>query len=205
MKKMMLSAFALALSLVTIAGGVEVNETVMTVLPAESNIKWTGKKVTGSHYGTVNVRQGNMVLGSDGKLKSAYVQVDMRTISCDDLTDTETNAKLVGHLKSDDFFGVETHPYAEIKLNDFKSGRDANTYTASGTLTIKGKTEPVSFEFRYRDDGNNAQAMGKLVFDRSKYDVRYGSSSFFDNLGDKVIYNDVELEFTMMAEAKKKK
>ncbi len=106
----------------------------------------------------------------------------MTTITCTDIEDGEYNQKLVGHLKSDDFFGVEKFPTAEFvvkKSTKFKNGKASIT----GDITIKGKTESLTFEVD--NDGSNYKA--KIDIDRSKFDVRYGSNSFFDNLGDKVI------------------
>lgn len=203
MKKLTTSLFTLMFAVSAIAGGVEKKEKVMTVSPDESTIEWHGEKVTGEHNGNVEVRQGNIVLDESGKIQSAYVQVDMRTITNKDLTDEENNAKLVGHLKSDDFFGVEKFPYAEIQIQNFKPGNESGTYVANGDLTIKGKTHPISFPFTMNQSGDTFTASGSCTFDRSNYDVRYGSGSFFDNLGDKTIYDDVDLTFTVKAKAKK--
>ncbi len=198
MKKLTLSILSLAFAVSAVA-----QEKVITVNPNSSNIEWYGSKVTGEHNGDVKVRQGNVVLDDKGNLKSAYVQVDMNTITNDDL-DGDSNGKLVGHLKSDDFFSVEKHPYAEINLTNFKPGEESGTYIASGNLTIKGTTQPVSFPFTYDNNGGEFTATGDLTFDRSKYDVRYGSPSFFNDIGDKAIHDDVELNFTIKGSAKKK-
>lgn len=203
MKKLTTSLFTLMFAVSAIAGGVEKKEKVMTVSPDASTIEWHGEKVTGEHNGHVNVRQGNIVLDASGNIQSAYVQVDMRTITNEDLEDAETNAKLVGHLKSDDFFGVEKHPYAEIQIKNFKPGNEGGTWMASGELTIKGKTHPVSIPFSMNQKGDKFTAEGSFTFDRAKYDIRYGSGSFFDNLGDKAIYDDVDVKFTIQAMAKK--
>lgn len=203
MKKLTMSVLSVAFAFAAIAGGEVEKEKVMTVSADQSTIAWHGEKVTGSHNGEVNVRQGNIVLDAQGNLKSAYVQADMQTIVNHDLEDAETNAKLVGHLKSDDFFSVEKFPYAEINLTKFEKGKEAGKYVASGELTIKGKTHPITVPFTYNVDGGAMTATGSFTFDRSNYDVRYGSESFFDNLGDKVIYDDVDLEFTIKGMAKK--
>lgn len=205
MKKLVTSLFSLALAVGVFASGEEVKETVMPISPNQSTLTWHGEKVTGKHHGNVSIRQGHIVLGGSGEMESAYVQVDMQTITCEDLTDAKYNAKLVGHLKSDDFFGVEKHPFAEIKLNEFKPTKEAGKYMASGKLTIKGKTHPISVPFTMNKSGDEITADGKFTFDRSKYDIRYGSGSFFDDLGDKTIYDDVDLHFTVKAAAKSKK
>jgi len=202
MKKLSMSILSLAFAVSAIAGGVENKEKVVTVNPDASTIEWRGSKVTGEHNGHVDVRQGNIVLDEKGNLKSAYVQVDMNSMTNEDL-DADTQQKLIGHLKSDDFFSVEKYPYAEIKLNSFKPGEKSGTYIASGDLTVKGKTQPISFPFTYNNNGGDFTANGTLTFDRSKYDVRYGSPSFFNDIGDKAIHDDVELKFTIKGSAKK--
>lgn len=203
MKKLTTTVLSLALAVAAIAGGNEAKKSVMTVSPEQSTIEWHGEKVTGKHNGNVNVRQGNIILGDDGMIQSAYVQVDMKTITNDDIDDAENKAKLVGHLKSSDFFAVEKYPYAEINIKQFKPGKEEGTYIANGDLTIKGETQPITFPFTMSKSGDEFTASGELTFDRSQYNVRYGSDSFFDNLGDKVIYDDVKLNFTVKAMAKK--
>lgn len=205
MKKVVTSLLSLALTVSVFASGKEVKETVMSVSPTQSTLTWHGEKVTGKHHGNVSIRQGNIILDGNGDIKSAYVQVDMQTITCEDLTDAKSNARLVGHLKSDDFFGVENHPFAEIKLDEFKPAKEAGTYQASGKLTIKGKSHPITVPFTMNKNGGEIVADGKFTFDRAKYDIRYGSGSFFDDLGDKAIYDDVDLHFNVKAAAKPKK
>jgi len=66
-------------------------------------------------------------------------------------------------------------------------------FTVTGDFTIKGKTNPATFDLQI----SVGEATAKVIIDRSLYDIRYGSTSFFDNLGDKVIYNDFELDVTL--------
>lgn len=195
MKKLSLSILSLAFAVTAFAGGEKVKEKVATINPNTSSVEWRGTKVTGEHNGHVQVRQGNVVILENGSLKSAYVQVDMNSITNEDMSG-DSRDKLVGHLKSDDFFSVEQFPFAEIKINDFKPTTDG-TYIANGDLTIKGKTEPISFPFTFDNSGKDFTANGTLTFDRSKYDVRFGSPSFFNDIGDKAIHDDVELKFTI--------
>lgn len=153
-----------------------------------SKITWLGKKVTGEHTGHIKFKSANLLL--DGKkLKGGMFEVDMSTITCTDIENEEYNAKLVGHLKSDDFFGIEKHPVSQLKLTKVKSIDTG--YKVEGDLTIKGNTHPINFDVK--QDGN--VFVGKVTVDRTKYNVRYGSGKFFDNLGDKMIYDDFELTF----------
>lgn len=151
-----------------------------------STLTWKGYKMTGSHYGTVAIESGHLVF-NDGELSGGEFVVDMSTLVSDDLTG-EYKGKLEGHLKSDDFFGTEKHPTAKLVFTKVeRSGK--NSYSVTGDLTIKGTTSPVSFELSVY--GNKANATMKV--DRTTYDIRYGSASFFDDLQDKVIYDEFDL------------
>ncbi len=158
-----------------------------------SKILWEGRKVTGTHLGQINLQSGFLEKSGDAFVAGQFV-VDMSSIIDLDLEDEETNAKLVGHLKSDDFFGVNKFPTSTL---DIKHGKlkEQGVYSFSGNLTIKEKTHPVSFEASVDEIGETLKFKGTLTIDRSKYDVRYGSKSFFDNLGDKVIYDEFKLDF----------
>lgn len=117
-----------------------------------------------------------------GSIAGGEVVMDMNSITNSDLKDADYNQKLVGHLKSDDFFGVEKFPTSAFKVT--KATRFANgKATLAGVLTIKGKSEKISVDITKKDNAY----LGQLKVDRSKFDVRYGSKSFFDSLGDKVI------------------
>ena len=116
-------------------------------------------------------------------------------MTCTDIEDAQYNQKLIGHLKSADFFGVDQYSTANLVLT--KSSRfNNNQCVVQGNLTIKNKTDVV--KFLVKREGETFKAT--IEVDRSKYDVRYGSSSFFDNLGDKVIYDVFELEVELILE-----
>lgn len=151
-----------------------------------STVTWKGYKVTGSHYGTVALQSGHLVF-DQGKLTGGEFEVDMTTIVTNDL-EGEYKGKLEGHLKSDDFFGVEKFPTANLVFKKVKS-TGKNSYEITGELTVKGKTAPVTFEMSVY--GNKATANVKV--DRTIYDIRYGSTAFFDDLKDKAIYDEFDL------------
>lgn len=151
-----------------------------------SKVIWKGYKVTGSHEGTINLKSGVLNF-EDDKLVGGEFVIDMTSINTTDL-EGNWKDKLDGHLKSDDFFGVATYPEATLVFTNVEaSGK--NAYKVVGDLTIKGKTNPVEFTISIY----GSKATANLKIDRSKYDVRYGSSSFFDNLQDKVIYDEFDL------------
>jgi len=123
--------------------------------------------------------------------------IGMSTLSNTDL-EGEQKGKLEGHLKSDDFFGVATYPTATLTTTKVEPKAD-NTYQVTGVMTIKNKTNQVQFPATVTTEGNQVKANASITVDRSGYDVRYGSDSFFDNLGDKVIYDDFYLEVLLVA------
>jgi polyisoprenoid-binding protein YceI len=153
----------------------------------KSEIKWTGKKVTGQHWGYVKLKEGTLKM-KDGNIVEGMFTIDMNSINVKDIEDPETNKKLEGHLKSDDFFGVKTHPTAKFHITKATPFKEYSSQV-EGKITIKGKTEPIKFDVKQARDAYIAT----ITIDRSKFDVRYGSGSFFDNLGDNLIYDDFTL------------
>ena len=151
-----------------------------------SSVTWKGYKVTGSHKGSIALKEGQLSF-KDEKLVGGEFVMDMSTIENTDM-EGEYKAKLEGHLKSDDFFGVEKFPTASLVFKKVKS-TGKNSYEVTADLTIKDKTNPVTFDLSVY--GNKATANIKI--DRTKFDVRYGSTSFFDDLQDKAIYDEFDL------------
>lgn len=167
-----------------------------TVDVQQSTIKWTGKKVTGEHTGTLQLKQGNITI-DDNQLTGGSFTVDMASLDNEDLSG-EDKAKLEGHLKSDDFFGVANHPEAILEITDVQP-KGSNQYEVTGDLTIKGSTKPVTFPATVRIKNGKLTAEASLEVDRTKYDIRYGSGSFFDALGDNMIYDNFELQVSLVA------
>ena len=162
-----------------------------TINPDQSIIVWTGREVTTSkHFGNIYFASGQFEVKS-GLISSGEFVVDMTTIDNQDLPD-ERRARLEAHLKSDDFFSVESHPTALQSILSSESLADGK-WLVSGELTIKTFTHPVEFEMLNSNDGWKAN----LVFDRSKYEVKFRSGTFFENLGDKLIYDDIELAINL--------
>lgn len=158
----------------------------------KSSIEWLGKKIGGQHEGNIQIKSGSLELNGD-KIVAGNFIVDMTSITCTDLKDESYNQKLVGHLKSDDFFGVETYPTAKFVVTK-SSGFSNGTAALTGDLTIKGKKESITFDVLKTGNAYSA----KIDIDRSKFDVRYGSNSFFDNLGDKAIEDNFTLNVKLV-------
>lgn len=187
MKKNVLKGAAASLIVLTTLAFTSLNKEIDI---KESKVTWTGEKVTGSHTGTIQLKSGSFTM-EDEKLIGGEFVMDMTSISNTDLSG-ESKQKLEGHLKSEDFFGVEKHPTAKLVITNIAS-KGNGSYGVVGNLTIKNITNQVTFDMKM--EGNSATA--KLTIDRSKFDVRYGSGSFFDNLGDKTIYDNFDLDVNL--------
>ncbi|OEY72686.1 YceI family protein [Salegentibacter salarius] len=155
-----------------------------------SNIAWKGKKVLGSHSGTIDLKDGKFKFENDEIVGGEFV-MDMTTITVTDLKGDD-KAGLEGHLNSDDFFGVDNHPTSTLVITSVAK-KDDGTYGVVGDLTIKENTHPVTFDLDY----NNNTATTKLTIDRSKYNVKYNSGSFFSGLGDQTIYDNFDLNIEL--------
>lgn len=192
MKKIKLIAIALVICSSTIAqeGKLQVDQKVST-------LEWIGKKVTGQHNGTVNISEGTITV-EDNMITSGEINIDMRTIAVTDIEDQGTNQKLKGHLMSEDFFSVEKHPTANLKINKTEK-IEGNKFNIHGDLTIKGKTEKVEFPAVVMMEDNKVVAIGDLTIDRTKFDIKYGSGQFFEDLGDRMIYDDFTISFKVGA------
>tara|TARA_B110001452_G_scaffold256741_1_gene250339 strand:+ start:1276 stop:1842 length:567 start_codon:yes stop_codon:yes gene_type:complete len=158
----------------------------------KSTLEWIGKKIGGQHNGEIQLNSGEIKLANN-KIESGFFSMDMKTITCTDLEDPGYNQKLVGHLKSDDFFGVEKHPTANFNVTNSTSFKNSKA-TLKGNLTIKGVTQKISFEVTKSENVLTAN----LDVDRSKYNVKYGSNSFFDSLGDAAIDDVFKLKIKLI-------
>ena len=163
---------------------------------AASQIVWKAYKVTGEHTGAISVKDGSFDY-KDGVLIGGELTIDMKSITCTDLTGDYAQ-KLVGHLHSPDFFATETHPTAKIVLTNVVAN-GVNRYKVTADLTIKDTTKPVKFIATITEEMGKNVATTDIQIDRSEYDVRYGSGSFFDNLGDKTIYDEFDLSVRLVS------
>ena len=177
------------------------NKVTMSIDSDSSSLKWIGEKITTSqHYGSLKFLSGDLSFCNDKdkvgdnpkfNLEAALIcsgnfTVDMTSLLVEDLTGS-SKERLEGHLKSDDFFSVNKHEKAYLSIENSKvidSG-----FLVNGSLTIKDIIHPIEFRLVRAPRG----FVANLVFDRSKYNVKYNSGSFFENLGDKLILDEIEL------------
>jgi polyisoprenoid-binding protein YceI len=169
------------------------------VLNGQSRIDWTGRKVTGAHNGTIAIQSGQLTF-NDGKLAGGAFVIDTTQIEILDVTDPATNAQFAGHLASGDFFSSEKFPEATLQITAIEGG-SAIRHAVTGDLTIKGITHPIRFDLDISMQADKLIAAAKLSVDRTKYDMKFRSGNFFQNLGDNLIYNEFELQVNITAQA----
>lgn len=164
--------------------------TTKAVDTSSSFIDWKGKKVVGAHTGTIKLKEGALTFTA-GKLTGGSFVIDMASMENTDMQGQGAE-KLMGHLKSDDFFSTATHPTSTLNITGVTASDSG--YDITGDLTIKGITKPISFSATAGQYLANAD----ITVDRTAYDIKYGSGSFFDNLGDKAIDNDFTLKVNLV-------
>jgi polyisoprenoid-binding protein YceI len=193
MRKTLLS---LALSLATIftfATNPHIDN--VRVNSESSSVKWTGSKIASSHEGNVSVAKGSLSI-NHGTLVGGEIAINMNSITCTDIESESLSKKLVGHLKDEDFFNSKAFPLAFIKITKAVKNEGSN-YTIVADLTIKGITNSIKFEADVNIKGVEFLAKSKIKIDRTLWDIKYGSGSFFKNLGDKMILDDIALDIVL--------
>ncbi len=163
----------------------------------KSKIEWTGRKVTGSHTGEIKLASGQLNIKGE-KLTGGLFEIDMSSITNTDLTGS-SKIKLLGHLKSDDFFSTDKNPSAQFVITNVKHQSNDNAII-TGKLTIKGIANMLTFPASIKQKNNILVATATAVkVDRTKYGIKYGSKNFFTGLGDKAIDENFELNITILA------
>ncbi|MEZ4884483.1 MAG: YceI family protein [Chitinophagales bacterium] len=194
-------AFSILLTLFTFLGSSYTTPTESTSYAVDteaSEVVWKGYKVLGSHTGTIAVKNGNLEF-TEGALTGGSFEIDMTSISCSDL-EGEWADKLVGHLSSDDFFGVATYPTAKFVITSVVSRGTEGDYKIIGDLTIKETTKSIKLKAQLTEgEEGEMTATTDATIDRSDFNVKYGSGSFFDGLGDKTIYDEFDLSIKLVA------
>lgn len=197
MKKVLFSAFALLL----LASAALLKPATFNVDVTKSTFRWEGAKVSGKHWGYAKLASGTLTV-DNGKVTGGTVEVDMNSIDCQDLQG-EWGGKLVGHLKSDDFFSVANNPKATIKIKSITAIAGApqggNNSNVVADLTIKGITNEVSFPAAIAVSKTAVSAKADITLDRTKWNIRYGSKSFFNDIGDKAIENNFNVKVDLTA------
>lgn len=190
-KNLILSLFA---SFIFLASFTVLKDDVYTVNIEKSSIDWSAKKVVGGHVGAVKISSGTLIYNEKG-LKGGSFVMDLANLTSD-------NERLTGHLKNDDFFSVDKHPSAKFEITKVTpAGTDRVNIT--GNLTIKGITHPITFPASVKQQKGVIVAVASGVkVDRTKYDIKFRSKSFFGDIGDKAIDDEFELNINLSANKK---
>jgi polyisoprenoid-binding protein YceI len=157
---------------------------------AQTKLLWLGEKVTGQHTGTIKLQSG-WLTWKDNKIVSGEFYIDMTSIK-----ESANNERFEGHLNSDDFFSTDKFPVSKLIITG-STPFDKGTGTITGTLTIKGITNPIEFKAAFQKKDEGMWFFSNIIVDRTKYDIRYGSGTFFDNLGDKTIFDEFKIKVSL--------
>lgn len=165
----------------------------------QSSAKWTGsKKIIKDYFdtGAISIKSGNVSF-EGGSISQGEIVFNMTSITTTSTGKGDGEDNLTTHLKSDDFFGVETYPEATYEVTGSEKTTDG--FMLSGNLTLKGKTAPLNIPVKTAMQNGNVVMAGIAEVNRAQFDVKFGSESFFDNLGDNVINDIFTLEFNIVA------
>lgn len=193
MKFKLTSLALLLLVVISTAFKAPVKPITYKVDAAQSTLTWVGKKVTGGHNGTIALQSGNLLF--DGKkLTGGNFIINMATIK-----DADKSERLEGHLKADDFFGVDKFATSTFVIKKIASA--GAKISVTGDLTIKGITNTITFPANivWNTDGSVTAVADKILVDRTKYGIKYRSKGMFPDIGDKMIYDDFELNIKLVA------
>lgn len=197
----------------------------LVVNPAESVVTWIGSKPAGKHNGTIPVSAGNLSIEGN-EIVGGEFTINIAGIDNADLKeDADSHGKLIGHLKSADFFDVENHPTAEFVITSVEA-YDANesmeakeeyvsdntpasadeyivdtpTHKITGNLTMRGNTLSISFPANVSIGDDGVTASAKFNIDRTLWGVKYGDeATAVDKAKDQFIYNTVNVGFDLVA------
>lgn len=186
-----LKTIALSLFITTCISATAVAQKAKKIDVKKSKIEWVGKKLTSSHSGTLDFKEGNLVINGKKVVGGQFV-VDMTTINTTDIQG-KGKEKLDAHLKNDDFFGVEKFPTASLSFKSIGYTDNPDVYIITADLTIKDITNPVEFELKTNSKGASA----KVVVDRTLYDIKYASSGM-GVIADKAISDEFELNVALL-------
>jgi polyisoprenoid-binding protein YceI len=167
--------------------------------PEKCKLEWTCKGVGKQHNGTITISTGSIVVDTK-QITSIYTYIDMKTIKDQDIKDAGFNKQLTDHLKSADFFNISKFPSATFKMTkatrlDVPEGQV--NYTIVGDLMIKGITKSVEFPATVIFGKKKINANATLSIDRTQWDIKYNSGNFFQDLGDKLIEDKIDIKIAL--------
>ena len=190
--KKLISTLTLCIAVILFMAFTKAAKTEIFKVDAErSSIDWIGRKVTGQHTGKIKISSGELLMMGK-EVKGGSFIMDMTSITSD-------SEKLTGHLITEDFFSVEKNPTSKFVISKVTPA-GPNRINVTGNLTIKGFTDEITFPATVKKQGGSLVAVAKnVMINRAKFDIRYGSKSFFNDIGDKAIDDQFELGINLVA------
>tara|TARA_B110000003_G_scaffold9602_1_gene9893 strand:+ start:15893 stop:16525 length:633 start_codon:yes stop_codon:yes gene_type:complete len=162
---------------------------------ASSVLTWKGTKPTGSHDGTIALKESSLILDS-GKITGGEFIIDMSSIKNLDMAGSDGASKIEAHLKAPDFFDIASYPISTFVITEVKELDSKLLVT--GNLTIKDVTKSITIPASlYESDGISVFTSELFNIDRADFNVKYRSKTWFDNLKDRFIDDLVEMSFTV--------
>ncbi|MDQ8203832.1 YceI family protein [Pelagicoccus sp. SDUM812003] len=162
-----------------------------------SKVGWVGRNLTNRHDGAVDLVQGTLELDKDRPV-GGKVTVDLRTLSCRDISDSDMASVLVKHLQNADFFHVSEHPLASFTLKSAEVLESRTygqpNYLVRGVLTARGKELELVMEALVERIDNGFVFQANFDFDRVALGARYGSGSLFERLGMHLVNDLVSID-----------
>jgi len=156
----------------------------------ESSLTWKAYKVTGEHFGSIQFKKGHLSFDNNVLIGGSFI-ADMTSLKAEDMGKMK-NRYLTKHLKSDDFFEVKKYPEAILIITQVS--KQENNYNITANLTIREITKPVRFIMEV----SNNSAKAKVTINRTDFDIKYRSASFFDNLKNKAIKDEFNIDVNLV-------
>lgn len=177
----------------------------LAVSTAESKVNWIGKKPAGEHNGLVKLSGGEIIINKN-EIAGGSFTIDLNTIVNLDIKDEGMNSRLVGHLKSPDFFDVAKYPTATFvitkvsKIPGTAAVAAKATHHLEGNLTIKGITKKIAFDASINMlNGKLTASTESFTIDRTQWGVTFQSKSVFAELKDQFIYDEMTLSVELVS------
>ena len=192
--------------------GVIICTTLVTLITANdtlfvdienSDIDWIGRKITGEHSGTLNLSDG-FVIWNGKSITGGKITFDMTSIKNTDIESLEWKEKLEKHLMAEDFFFVDSFPHANLEIKNHRQTVDESSEVNNqiiANLTIRGITHEIIFPLKISQSKSIFYAEGTIDINRTLFNINYKSGTLFENLGDRMIYDDFTVQFSVQTKA----
>ncbi len=180
----------------------ELSDGTFSVDTDQSWIEWVGRNPFTRHFGTIDISSGEIVV-IDGFLTGRF-SLDMDSITNTSLKGDELQPVLDSHLKSDDFFLTTLFPEAIFTIQEarpvIKPFLSAQNVEVLGQLEVRGITAYQDFMATVMQTSKKGLiAEAHFDIDRTRWNVIYGSTRFFEHLGMHLIFDQISIQVKIVA------